>query len=264
MTTHIIESIPLWGILLLTLVLSTVSFEIGFAFGGLRQRKVRVQETIATSIVVAAILGLLVLVLAFTFSMATTLFEDRQTIILDEANAISTTFLRSELLPEPYKTEIQNSMRKYVSLMVEGLKRGNYEQLIKKFENYHDQLWNQVERLMENDHQSMTVSLFIQSLNDVINIHFKKVMKGGKTSIPETIWFVIFIVAFIAFLALGYFIGMLGHGSVLLSTLLILTFSAVVFLTADLDRPHEGLFRIGQEVLVASYEEMNAPAYITD
>jgi hypothetical protein len=53
----------------------------------------------------SAMLGLLALMLAFTFSMALSRFEARRDAVLNEANAIGTTALRARLLPEPQRSE---------------------------------------------------------------------------------------------------------------------------------------------------------------
>jgi len=59
----------------------------------------------------SAMLGLLALMLAFTFSMALTRFEARRDAVLTEANAIGTTALRARLLPEPQRSETLKLLR---------------------------------------------------------------------------------------------------------------------------------------------------------
>jgi uncharacterized membrane protein len=59
----------------------------------------------------SAMLGLLALMIAFTFSMALTRFDARRDALLNEANAIGTTALRARLLPEPHRTEALKLLR---------------------------------------------------------------------------------------------------------------------------------------------------------
>lgn len=61
-------------------------------------------------------LGLLALLLGFTFAMAMSRFEVRKQLVLDEANAIGTTFLRAQLLPPPARQEISDLLRQYVEV----------------------------------------------------------------------------------------------------------------------------------------------------
>ena len=69
-------------------------------------------------------LGLLALMLAFTFSMALSRFEARRDAVLNEANAIGTTALRARLLPEPQRSETLKLLREYVHIRLEIVKDG--------------------------------------------------------------------------------------------------------------------------------------------
>ena len=59
----------------------------------------------------SAMLGLLALMIAFTFSMALSRFEARRDAVMKEANSIGTTALRARLLPEPHRTETRGYRR---------------------------------------------------------------------------------------------------------------------------------------------------------
>ena len=61
-----------------------------------------------------AVLGLLALMIGFTFAMALSRFELRRDAVLDEANAIGTTALRARLLPAPHNAECVKSLNDYV------------------------------------------------------------------------------------------------------------------------------------------------------
>jgi hypothetical protein len=60
------------------------------------------------SILESATLGLLALIIGFTFAMALSRFAARRDAIVNEANAIGTTALRARLLPQPHRTETLN------------------------------------------------------------------------------------------------------------------------------------------------------------
>src|SRR5271170_1853452 len=92
---------PLPLIFVASLLAIFAATEIGRQVGLLAGRQQR--ESIST--IEGAILGLLALLIAFTFSMALSLFEARRDTLLNEANAIGTTALRARLLPTPYSTE---------------------------------------------------------------------------------------------------------------------------------------------------------------
>jgi hypothetical protein len=90
---------------------------------------------------VGATLGLLAFMLAFTFGMAENRFEDRRQVVLSEANAIGTAYLRAAMLPEPMRTDSRNLLREYVDVRLEGTRPGKTEQSISKSEELHERLW---------------------------------------------------------------------------------------------------------------------------
>src|SRR5512135_1488179 len=97
-----LDYLPLWGVFAATVVVVLVAVEVGFLLGSRRRR--RSEEALKAPVgeLVAAMLGLLALLLAFTFSLAASRFDTRRSLVLDEANAIGTTWLRAGLLAEPY------------------------------------------------------------------------------------------------------------------------------------------------------------------
>jgi hypothetical protein len=70
-----------------------------------------------------AVLGLLALMIGFTFAMALTRFEARRDAVLNEANAIGTTALRARLLPAPHSAEALKSLREYVKIRLDITQR---------------------------------------------------------------------------------------------------------------------------------------------
>ena len=68
-----------------------------------------------------ATLGLLALMIGFTFAMALSLFEGRREAVLSEANAIGTTALRARLLPAPHSSQILKLLSGYVQVRLTSL-----------------------------------------------------------------------------------------------------------------------------------------------
>jgi hypothetical protein len=97
-------------IFLAGLALVAASIEIG-RFVGVRVGK---QGGDNASTLEAAVLGLLALMIGFTFAMALSRFEARRDAVLNEANAIGATALRARLLREPHRTEVLKLLREYV------------------------------------------------------------------------------------------------------------------------------------------------------
>ncbi|MCA6320657.1 MAG: hypothetical protein IM652_03330, partial [Phenylobacterium sp.] len=66
---------------------------------------------IATSMV-----GLLSLLIGFTFSLALARHELRRNLVVEEANAIGVAYMRAQLLKEPYRTDLSNVIISYAQV----------------------------------------------------------------------------------------------------------------------------------------------------
>ena len=93
-----------------------LALEIGFRLGV--RRSGRSDESDCTHIgsLLASVLGLLALLLSFTFFMAQSRFDVRKTLVLDEANAIGTAYLRADFLPGDQRDAFCASMWRPASL----------------------------------------------------------------------------------------------------------------------------------------------------
>jgi hypothetical protein len=205
---------------------------------------------------VAATLGLLAFILAFTFGLAATRYDTRRQVLLDEANAIGTTYLRAGMLPER-REEIRTLLRDYVDTRLETVRSGRIAEGIRQSENLQNQLWEQAVPIAEKYPNSIVVGLFIQSLNDVIDLHAKRVTAGVRNRIPVAIWAALYGVAVLGFAALGYHSGLTRSRRSPAVLAVAVTFSAVIGLIADLDRPLEGTLIVSQQALIDLRQSMN-------
>ena len=114
MSGEILYHLDQWLILVAFFALLLLAAEGGYRLG--RFMKPRTDETARPVVfnIHAAILGLLGLLLAFTFSMAVARYDSRKQLVLDEANTIGTAYLRARLLPEPQRTDVARLVPEYV------------------------------------------------------------------------------------------------------------------------------------------------------
>ena len=96
----------------------------------------------------------------------------------------------------------------------------------------------------------MPAGLFIQSLNELIDLHASRLMAAVRSRMPLAVWVVLFAVGLLAFFTIGYQAGLTTATRSPAVIVLALTFGAVIWLVADLDRPGEGFLRISQEPMV--------------
>ena len=117
----------------------------------------------------AAILGLLALLLGFTFSMPMQRHDDRSHTLIDELNAIGTALLRVQLLPEELQDEGYDMFREYVDLRVaigeiditQREARTKYNQKIGETQN---KSWSLAMKATDTDPRPVTTGNFVKSL----------------------------------------------------------------------------------------------------
>jgi hypothetical protein len=245
-----LDCIPLWGFFLATVAIVLLAMEGGYRAGRYRSRRAEQEKESSVGAAVAATLGLLGFMLAFTFGIAGTRFDARRQAVLDEANAIGTTFLRAGLLPEGRGESIRNLLRNYVDVRLEAARTGDLETVLRRSSELHDQIWKETEAIANKHPESILVGLFIQSLNQTIDLHETRVVVGLYNRIPLILWGTLYFLAALTMTGVGYHAGLTSKVRSLSFLILVLTFSAVMVLVADLDRPREGMLRVSQQALV--------------
>ena len=253
-----LDALPLWGFFVAVLVLVLASVEGGYRLGRSRRKRSEGEVEAPVGAMVGATLGLLAFMLAFTFGSAAERYDSRRQLVLDEANAIGTTYLRAGMLPER-RDEVRKLLRDYVDSRLEAVRSGRIAEGIRQSEQLQGELWAQAVTLGERSPTSIVVGLFVQSLNEVIDIHAKRLTAGVRNRIPGAIWLALLAVAVIALAAVGYHAGLAGPTRSLAQVAVALTFSVVIGLIADLDRPQEGTLTVSQQALVDLRQSMQGP-----
>jgi hypothetical protein len=253
-----LDVIPLWGLLPITISVVLLAVEIGYRLGRRRRQHSTAEKGAPVGAMVAATLGLLALMLAFSFGLAASRFDDHRRVVLDEANAIGTTYLRAAMLPEPIATETRNLLREYVDVRLEAVKSGSIEKAISKSAELHDRLWAEALAAVEKDRSPVT-ALFVESLNEVIDLHATRVMVGLRSRIPSVIWLALYVLAALAMSAMGYHEGLTSVRRSLVAFALVLSFAVVLFLIVDLDRPTRGLLQVSQDSMMDLRNSMSVP-----
>jgi hypothetical protein len=245
-----LDTFPVPVVFLFIVATTWLAIEVGYRIG----RKQVLRGSAATDGsaggIQGSILALLAFVLALTFNMALTRFEARKQIVMAEANAIGTCYLRAELLSSPLDSEIRALLREYVDVRVEIVQTLELATGIARSEELQADLWQAAVRLSEEDASSFATLLFTQSLNDLIDIHEQRVVAGIYDRLPAAIIVVLYLVSILAMLAVGYFLAASGSRRTVANLALVLAFALVAILIVDLDRPGTGLFTTNQQAML--------------
>jgi hypothetical protein len=231
------------------LFLGMVGFQtLGHHLGLSRRQKNPEDHDEGTTAVEAALFALLGLLVAFTFSGAETRLNERRVLIVDEANAIGTAYLRLDLLPQSAQPVLREEMRRYVDSRI-----AYYHGLL----NFHaaraerrrsgeiqQQIWNDALVAAGETNDTRATLLLVPALNEMIDLTTRR-DAALRTHEPLPIFVLLVALAF----ACAFFAGLGMAKTRRPSRLHIVAFAAVMALTAyvilNLEFPRAGLIRLG-------------------
>jgi hypothetical protein len=249
MFTEPLDAVPLLPLLAFATALLSLALEGGYRFGRWRKSHAADEREQPVGAMVASILGLVALVLGFTFSLVANRFDARRMGVLEEANAVGTAYLRTSFLPESEAGESARLLREYVATRIEAVRTpSNLEQSIARSEALHMSLWHEANRATSRRPNSIAIGLYIQSLNQVIDLHATR-LHALRSRMPLVLWLAMCFLSTLGMAAVGYQSALAATQRSPAMIALILAFTTVLYLIADLDRSQEGLLRVSQQPL---------------
>jgi hypothetical protein len=259
LNTSPFDRLPLWGVLLILILIGLFAIEAGYRLGKRWLRGHEGEKDPGIGALAGATLALLAFLMAFVTSMAVGRFDNRRLLIVEEANAIGTTYLRAGYLDEPYRTEIRDLLREYVDVRIPGAEPADIDAVRANSEQLHEELWTRAEALARAHPDSPTLALFIASLNEVIDLHSKRLLAITGSRIPPVLWWALLSVIVLALILVGFQLSFDERRHYLALFLLVLVLSSVALLIADLDRPQEGTLRVSQQALIDLQTQLRGP-----
>lgn len=244
-------SLTVFGLLLLLVLLA--SSELGYRVGSRGSRlpdQARISQNLTWQ---AGVLGLLGLLVGFSFAMAVSRFDARRELILEEANAIGTTYLRTHLIDPRAGEELRGLLRRYVHVRVAfyeaGTDRGRIEQSQRSSSALQEEIWSRVAAIGRADRHDVMTSLLVQATNDSFDLEAKR-RTALENHVPITVFVVLVLVASTAMASIGFTCGLTGRRFWFGMLFMPLLIAAVVFLVFDIDRPRTGLIRAGEQSMI--------------
>ena len=243
------------------MALAILAIEFGFRLGRSKRKSVRENQTTPIATVVGAVLAMMAFVIALTFGSANNRFDARKTALIEDVTAINTAYLRANLIPEPQRTTVRNLLRDYVQArvgIVYAYGQPDTLQLVQqRAKTLQELMWSHVETLSQEQGENRVNVLFIRALNEVFNLHTKRVVLGVYNRIPTAMWLTLIMASSVAMLAVGFQFGIGGSRRIHTAKLaLAVTFALVMVLAFDLDRAGEGLIAVNQQPMIDLYEGM--------
>lgn len=190
--------------------------------------------------VVSSVMGLLALLVGFTFALAIDRYDTRRSVVLQESNAIGTTYLRTQLLQEPYRTRISKLLTDYtanrVALAREAVGEGQTKRLAAS-DAMIIQLWQETVAAFPTIQSRPFSGSYLTTVNEMIDMDAAR-QQSRRSHVPMEVFLLLVVYQIIAAGVLGYVLG--GRRGRTTASLLLILFGGSLLLVIDIDRPNAG------------------------
>ena len=248
-----------WSVFLIVSLLLLLLAEAGYRFGTSFRRHSPGAAEGHSGTVQGAVLGLLGLLLGFSFAMAVGRYDTRRALVVAEANSIGTTWLRADLLPAPHDKEVKSLLERYTRLRVDSRAAledsAAMEPVRQEVAAIHNALWLHAVAAAK-EAPSPLVASFITTLNETIDLDSSR-LAALRNRVPGAVWLLLLAVAGCGAWASGYSSGTGGLRSAFSELVFPVLIGIVITLTADIDRPSKGIIGISQRPLQDLLEGMH-------
>ena len=250
------------------LAIALAAIEIGFRLGRRSQGAVLDDDSKAhINATQASTLGILALLLAFTFSLSLQRFDTRSDAMVDEANAIGTAYLRAQMLPTPLRDETRALLRDYVDVRVEAghvsiIHDDAWASLMARAGSLQNALWDKARLAAEANPNPVPAGMFVQATNDLID-SFGRRDAALNRHVPEVVLFLLLGTFLITSAIVGFSGGVIGRRPPLVSFAMVVLIVVLVFVILDLDRPIRGLIVVSEKNLLDLQASMKAEGAAT-
>jgi hypothetical protein len=249
--------LPIWSVIPFTVLAVLLAVELGYRVGRRARRSpINEAEQLAAELATPAI-GLLGLMLAFTFGWAATRFDSRLNARLGEAKQVANIFRLSDFLPASDRDRLRSILRNYISVSLSASHGvAGFQASFAKREAMHQEMWNIAARVGEANPNSELAAQFVNEVNELLNSHLNRSILAVSSRIPAGIVYGLFAILVLTMGMLGYQMGLTSRSRSPALVPLILSISLVVFLIVDLNRPLEGLLGVHDSALAEVQREL--------
>ena len=196
---------------------------------------------------VSGIMLLLGLLLAFTFNLALERYEQRRQLVIDEANAIGTAYLRTQVLDEPHRARLSQLLIIYTENRIAlGHAKRDRMSLLAKSDQILTRLWAAVKAGNDSAKAKGLSTVYYWAFNDVLNLDTER--KSARLArIPDPVLVSVFVVSVLTAIVIGSVIY--GPPQRMRAAVFLVLLTTSLCLIIDLNRPTEGLIVEPQEPL---------------
>ena len=246
---NLLEIAPIWLIGLILFSGLLVAHEMGFRIARSAFKNSERPDGLGTT--VGAVMALLGLLLAFTFGAAQERFNTRRLLVINEAAAISTAYLRFETLDEPWRRVLGAQMLPYAQARAEFQQATSNPDLLARnsarTQALQDTMWKSLTAAVRANSVPTLNGPLVQSANDMFVLAAQR-YAASEVRVPMTILRVLLLYAAVASALVGASGGS-GRRIAIVSTAQLLMLTLAFCLILALDRPSSTRISISQTAM---------------
>ncbi|AKH37987.1 MULTISPECIES: bestrophin-like domain [Nitrosomonas] len=195
-----------------------------------------------------AIFGLLGLLIAFTFSGAISRFDDRKEMVITEANAIGTAYLRLDLLAVETQPALRALFRQYLDARLEIYQKlpdlKATEVALVRANALQGEIWSAAVKACEVTGSVPTTNLLLTALNEMFDIATQRTVVALEMHPPTIIYVMLFSLALISAGLAGYTTAGIAKHSLTHMVVFAAIIAITVYVILDIEYPRLGLIRV--------------------
>ncbi|HYJ05171.1 MAG TPA: hypothetical protein VEX43_08555 [Chthoniobacterales bacterium] len=260
-TSWLYELDTLWIVVGL-LVAMALAGEIGSSVGNRWQPRADAIRREHIGSILGSLLGLLALLLGFTFAMTAARYDTRRQLVVNEANALWGLFEQSDLLSEASRAEFKQLLGKYVAqrATVARLLRDRTDSELAedeaRSESIQEQMWSVLKGAAEDQKPAAVAASLLDRLIDAAALRRERHF-AWESRVPDSIVWLLLFGALTVITVLGFFGGLGNHRGLPARIAVTLLLCGTIYVTLDLDKPHQGLITVSQSPMLHLEERLN-------
>jgi hypothetical protein len=256
MTQFFFQDNP-WLLRIVMLVVLGIAIELPYRFAGLLSREKARTDTV--NAIQGGLLTLSAFVLGLSFAQASARFDSRRALVVTEATAIGTTWLRADQLEPAQSKRFRRILTDDTAARLLAYKTPNdpelYQKMIARVDRDQEQLWSIASGAVRANQTSLGPSLLMQSLNEKIALSEQQ-RQALSSHVPVAIIVLTLFLVALAALSLGIRFALEGSRPVLLSAVYAVSFVIVISMMIDYDRPNTGSVTVSLTPLQLQLQSM--------
>lgn len=246
-----------WLLPIVMLLVLALSVELPYRFGGkLIQRTVHDD---AWNIAQAGLLTMTAFVAGLSFAQASERFTVRRALVMEEANAIGTTWLRADQLDLRAAIKFRKALTDYTANRIKAYESPDdpafYPHAVEQSARDQSALWSIASPALRTHPGNLGLSLLMQALNDTIDVSTKQ-LQALTTHVPTVVFTLTLVLIWLAILSIGFRFARDQSRPALLAAVCIVAYTVLIGMAVDYDRPQTGFVTVNLNPLKAQLQVM--------